>query len=223
MKSFIVCIDSTNNWYKEDDLYETLKAGETTPVGMSLKYMEGSQIEQGDLIFVVKTSQEKSSLIAVGKAINDYDEDPNIEGILIQLDFIKEKRKHFSTFSTLLTEAGIILTKDMNELLLDSELTEKLLKSLAVHIMITSSPETLCYINDPNIDKYQLLCDYLNIYCPKFRQDVIKRFPLIYENYKMGEIVDKDVIDLTYDAYLSSSVASDLDWDLLFRIVKPRA
>ena len=223
MKSFIVCINSTNNWYREDDLYENLKAGETTPVGMSLKYKAGSQIEQGDLVFVAKVSKTKSSLVAIGKAITDYDEDPNISGILIQLDFIQEKGKEFLAFHTLLKEGEINLRKDTDELLLTPEFTEKLLKSLAVHIMITTTQETVCYIHDPNLDTYQLLCNYLNDYCPEFRQEVIKRFPLIYENYKEGEIVDKDVIDLTYDAYVGSSVASDLDWELLFRVVKPRA
>lgn len=67
------------------------------------------------------------------------------------------------------------------------------------------------------------LCNYLNDYCPEFRLEGINRFPLIYENYKEGEIVDKDVIDLTYDTYMGSSVDSDLDWDLLFRVVKLRA
>jgi len=223
MKSFIVCINSTTNWYGENSSYEYLKTGVTTPVGISLKYKEGSQIEQGDLVFVVKVSQTKASLVAVRKAITDYDEDPDIEGILIQLDFIKKRRKEFLAFSTLITEAGIILTEDKYEILLAPEFSEKLLKSLAVHIMIISDSSTSCYINDPNIDKYQLLCNYLNDYCPEFRQEVIKRFPLIYENYKEGETIDKDLIDLTYGAYLGSSVATDLDWDLLFRIVKPRA
>ena len=63
MKSFILCINSTNNWYSENDLYEILKAGKTTPVGISLKYKEGSQIEQGDLIFIAKISKTKSSLV----------------------------------------------------------------------------------------------------------------------------------------------------------------
>lgn len=223
MKSFIVCVNSTTNWYRKDDLYATLKKGETTPVGMALKYKKGSQIEQGDLVFVVKVTKTKTSLVAVGKAITDYDEDPNIKGILIQLDFIQKRRKEYLTFSTLLTEAGIVITKEMDELLLAPEITEKILKSLAVHIMITSSSNTLCYIHDPNIRSYQLLCDYLNDYCPEFRQEVINRSPLIYENYKEGEIIDKDIIDLTYDRYYVSSVATDLDWDLLFKIVKPRA
>ena len=222
MKSFIVCINSTSSWYEENDVYETLKAGRTTPVGMSLKYKDGSQIEQEDLIFVVKVGKQKPCLIAVGKAITDYDEDPDIEGILIQLDFIKKKDKDYSVFSTILTEAGIILTKEMNEFLLSPDLTEKLLKCFAVHLMATYFPNPY-FVCDPNLNKNQLLCDYLNDYCPQFRQEVIKRSPLIYENYKEGEIVDKDIIDLTYDKSNNRFVGSFLDWEHLFEIVRPRA
>ncbi|MBO4638601.1 MAG: hypothetical protein J5710_02485 [Treponema sp.] len=220
MKSFIVCINSTVSWYKENDLYETLKKGETTPVGMALKYKEGSQIEQGDLVFAVKVTKTKASLVAVGKAITDYDEDPDIEGILIQIDFIKKKRKEFQAFSTLINEAGIIITQDMYEILLAPDFTEKLLKSFAIQNMTHFTP---CYIHDPNINQYQLICDYLNDYCPKFRQEVIKRFPLVYKNYKEGEVIDKDTIDLTYTQNIYSAIATDLDWDILFEIVRPRA
>ena len=223
MKSFIICVNSTISWYKEDDLYVTLKKGETTPVGISLKYKEGSQIEQGDLVFVVKVTKTKTTLVAVGKAITDYGDDSNIDGILIQLDFIQKKRKEFLTFSTLINDAGLVITKDIDELLLNPDFSEKLLKSFAVHIMIDRYSTVECYIHDPNIDKRQLLCDYLNDYCPMFRKEIIKRFPLIYKNYKEGESIDKDIIDLTYRGYYGSSDATDLDWDLLFKIVRPRA
>ena len=221
MKSFIVCFNSTTNWYKEDDLYETLKSGETTPVGISLKYMEGSQIEKGDLVFVVKLGKTKPWLLAVGKAITDYDEDPNIEGILIQLDFIKQKGKAFSAFSTLLAKEQIVLTEDMYELLLDPEFVEEIMKTFAVHLMVR-----ICfdYTHDPNIDRFQLLCDYLNDYCPNFRQEVIKLSPLVYKNYKEGEIIDKDIIDLTYDKNAVGFLdVSDFDWSVLFIAIRPRA
>ena len=222
MKSFIICMESSSDWYKDDDLYETLKAGETTPVGISLRYMEGSHIEQGDLIFVVKVSKTESSLMAVGKAIIDYDEDPDIEGILIQLDFIQEKGREYSIFPKLLKEAGIILTPEINELQLSPEFAEKLLKCFAVHLMQNYFPN-LCFVYDPNIDKNQLLCDYLNDYCPEFRKEVIKRFPIIYENYKQGEIIDQDLIDLTYDKSNNRFIGSFEEWERLFEIVRPRA
>lgn len=223
MKSFIICIKSTSDWYKEDDIYDELKGGKHTPVGISLKYHEGSLIEQGDLVFIVQTSKTKSSLVAVGRTITDYNEDPNIEGILIQLDFIQKRGKEFSIFQSLLEEGGIVLTRDIYELPLAPDFTEKLMKTLALHIMINSTQETACYIHNPKLDVDQLLCDYLNEFCPEFREEVIKRFTPVYKNYKEGEIIDKDLIDLTYDKSVTRFPGLVLDWNLLFDIVRPRA
>ena len=33
----------------------------------------------------------------------------------------------------------------------------------------------------------------------KSRQEVINRFPPIYKNYKEGDVIDKSLMDLTYD------------------------
>lgn len=76
---------------------------------------------------------------------------------------------------------------------------------------------------NPNRDKKQLFCDYLNDFCPEFRQEVIKRFPLVYHNYKEGEIIDRSLIDLTYDKSVTDFPGGILDWDRLFDIVRPRA
>lgn len=54
-------------------------------------------------------------------------------------------------------------------------------------------------------------------------QEVIKRFPLAYHNYKEGEIIDRSLIDLTYDKSVTGFPGGILDWDRLFDIVRPRA
>ncbi len=64
---------------------------------------------------------------------------------------------------------------------------------------------------NPNRDKKQLLCDYLNDFCPEFRQEVINRFPLVYHNYKEGEIIDRSLIDLTYDKSVTDFPGGILD------------
>ena len=76
---------------------------------------------------------------------------------------------------------------------------------------------------NPNRDKKQLLCDYLNDYCPEFRQEVFNRFPPVYKNYKEGEVIDKSLMDLTYDKAVPRFPGACLDWNLLFDIVRPRA
>ena len=62
----------------------------------------------------------------------------------------------------------------------------------------------------------------MNDFCPEFKKEVIKRFPLIYENFREGEIIDKSLIDLTYDKSVTRFPGLVLGWNLLFDIVRPR-
>ena len=57
----------------------------------------------------------------------------------------------------------------------------------------------------------------------KSRQEVINRFPPIYKNYKEGDVIDKSLMDLTYDKSVTRYPGGCLDWNLLFDIVRPRA
>ncbi len=102
------------------------------------------------------------------------------------------------------------------------DVVEKLVKRFAVVHMACPRPHSSFAFN-PNRDKKQLLCDYLNEFCPEFREEVIKRFPLEYKNYKEGEVVDHELIDLTYDKSNKEFPGCCLDWNLLFEIVRPRA
>ena len=74
-----------------------------------------------------------------------------------------------------------------------------------------------------NPDKKQLLCDYFNDYCPEFRQELINQFPPIYKNYKEGDVIDKSLMDLTYDKSVTRYPGGCLYWNLLFDIVRSRA
>ena len=48
-------------------------------------------------------------------------------------------------------------------------------------------------------------------------------FHTIYKNYKEGDVIDKSLMNLTYDKSVTRYPGGCLDWNLLFDIVRPRA
>ena len=216
---------SDSSWYRY--YFDDLKAGEIDGIRPCLDYKEGSLIEYGDLLIVIEKGNNWPLLSAIGKATSDYEQvtDGVHTGHVLDMhfDFLHGEHKDFTGTSTLLKEAGIDLYKmGKTEIKISDELTEKIIKRFAVVHMACAYPHSSFSYN-PKRDKKQLLCDYLNEYCPEFRKEVIKRFPLEYKNYKEGEVIDQSLIDLTYDKSVTRFPGACLDWNLLFDIVRPRA
>ena len=230
MGAFILYTEDVNKFFAPNGwaqlFFEDLKRG-TEKYGYCLNYKEGSLIQQGDLIIVMEKGQFWPLLVAIGKATSDYMYVTKGEAkghvIDIHFDFIIGEHKDFTNYSSLLKESGIDLyALQKEEVSLPPDVAEKLVKRFAVVYMACSSPHSSFAFN-PNRDKKQLLCDYLSEFCPEFREEVIKRFPLEYKNYKEGEVVDHELIDLTYDKSNKEFPGCCLDWNLLFEIVRPRA
>lgn len=232
MSAFILYTNSIEEFFGSDDswfryYFDNLKAGEIEQINPCLDYKEGSLIEQGDLLIVMENGKNWPLLGAIGKATSDYEHvtDGKYTGHVLDMhfDFLHGEHKDYTQFSVLLKQSGIDLySMEKTEIQISPELTEKLIKRFAVVHMATPYPHSSFAFN-PKRDKKQLLCDYLNEFCPEFRKEVIKRFPLLYKNYKEGEIIDKDLIDLTYDKSVTRFPGLVLDWNLLFDIVRPRA
>lgn len=231
MSAFLLYTESREDFFGPKDWYECffeeLKNGEKNRLGMCWDYSEDSLIEQGDLIIVMERGETRPLLLAVGRATSDYKHvsDGKHEGHVVDIhfDFIIGEHKDFTAFSSLLKKANIDLYElQKKEILLPPDVAETLMKRFAAVHMACSHPHSFLAFN-PNGDKKQLLCDYLNDFCPEFRQEVIKRFPLVYHNYKEGEIIDRSLIDLTYDKTVTGFPGGILDWDRLFDIVRPRA
>ena len=66
-------------------------------------------------------------------------------------------------------------------------------------------------------------CDYINYFCPKMRERIINESAdrMIYENYTKGETIDKDLLDITFEADNFNCGVPDIDSFLKFLI--PRA
>ena len=223
MRSFIIPYEMAFNSFRLlKDFFNDLKAGDKNHMCICYKYQEGSLIERDDLIFLMEPGQGYPSLLAMGKAVTDYAVNETGKTIEIHFDFMQGSNKDFTMTSTLLKEAGVSFTKNDSETMLSDELTEKLVKRFAVVHMACAYPHDSFSYN-PDRDKKQLLCDYLNDYCPEFRLEVINRFPPVYKNYKEGDVIDKSLMDLTYDKSVTRFPGACLDWNLLFDIVRPRA
>ena len=231
MSAFLLYVQSSeeiignDEWFKK--LFDELSSGYETIDSIGWPYTEGSQIKDGDLIIVMEKGQFWPLLVGIGKTVSDYQHvtygKHNGHIIDIHFDFLQGEHKDFTGYSTLLKESGIDLYKlKRTEIQLPEEVTEKLIKRFAVVHMACPRPHSSFAFN-PKRDKKQLLCNYLNEYCPEFRKEIIKRFPLEYKNYKEGEVIDKDLIDLTYDKSVTSFPGACLDWNLLFDIIRPRA
>lgn len=212
-----------NTWYQA--FFNDLISGKEN-YGYCLDYVEGSLIKEDDLIIVMEQGKFWPLLGAIGRATSDYEHvtDGEHEGNVIEIhfDFIIGEHKDFTQFSTLLKKSGVDLYElNKSEVQISSELAEKLIKQFAVVYMASPYPHSSFAFN-PKRDKKQLLCNYLNEFCPEFRNEVIKRFPLEYKNYKEGEVIDRELIELTYDKSVRFPGLC-LDWNLLFDIVRPRA
>lgn len=230
MSAFLLYVESAEmiigneEWFHK--LFDGLKSGYENIQNVGWDYTEGSQIKDGDLIIVMEKGQNWPLLVAIGKAVSDYQHVVygKHEGHVIDIhyDFIIGEHKDHTQFSCLIKESGINLYElQKKEIQISDELAEKLIKRFAVVHMAAPYPHSGFAFN-PKRDKKQLLCDYLNEFCPEFRNEVIKRFPLEYKNYKEGEVVDRDLIELTYDKSVRFPGLC-LDWNLLFDIVRPRA
>lgn len=232
MSAFILYTNSIEEFFGPDSIwfkrcFDDLKAGEIEGINPCLDYEEGSQIQYGDLLIVMEKGKNWPLLGAIGKATSDYEHvtyGKHTGHVLdMHFDFLHGEHKDFTQFSVLLKQSGIDLYEiGKNEIQISRELTEKLIKRFAVVHMAAPYPHSGFAFN-PKRDKKQLLCDYLNEYCPEFRKEVIKRFPLEYKNYKEGEVIDQDLIELTYDKSVTRFPGLCLDWNLLFDIVRPRA
>ena len=231
MSAFLLYVESAEMIIGNKELFQMLFDGlssgyeEIENIGWS--YTEDSLIKEGDLIIVMERGQTWPSLVAIGKAVSDY-QNVSYKGIKghvidIHFDFIIGEHKDHTQFSNLLIQSQINLRElNKQEIQLSEEITEKFIKRFASVYMACSQPHSSFAFN-PKKDKKQLLCDYLNEFCPEFRKEVIKRFPLEYKNFKQGEIIDQDLIDLTYDKSVTKYPGACLDWNRLFDIVRPRA
>ncbi|MBO4729822.1 MAG: hypothetical protein J5631_15535 [Spirochaetaceae bacterium] len=219
MSAFILYMQSAPT----EELIERLIDGDKDKSHIALPQLGNESLEQNDLIIVMENVKNNPLLVAIGKAVSDYEVSEYGKTVNIHFDFIIGEHKDFTQFSCLLKEEGFDLDKTNEDIIqLPVELTEKLIKRFAVVYMACSHPHSSFAFN-PKQDKKQLLCDYLNEFCPEFRKEVIKRFPLEYKNYKQGEVIDRELIDLTYDKSVTKFPDLILDWNLLFDIVRPRA
>ena len=218
MSAYLLYIQSAPT----ESLVERLSQGDKDKAHIDLPQLGNRIVEQGDLIIVMEKGELHPLLVAIGKAVSDYEITEHGKTIPILFDFIIGEHKDFTQFYCLLKEANIDLNKIKEDLFkIPDALIEKLIKRFAVVHMACPRPHSSFAFN-PKRDKKQLLCDYLNEFCPEFRQEVIKRFPLEYNNYKKGEVIDRDLIELTYDKSVRFPGLC-LDWNLLFDIVRPRA
>ena len=219
MCAFILYLQSAPT----EELIERLIDGDKDKSHIALPQLGNESLEQNDLIIVMEKGESYPLLVAIGKAVSDYEVSEYGKTVDIHFDFIIGEHKDFTQFSCLLKEEGFDLDKINEDIIqLPVELTEKLIKRFASVYMACSQPHPSFAFN-PKQDKKQLLCDYLNEFCPEFRKEVIKRFPLEFKNFKQGEVIDRDLIDLTYDKSATQFPESCLDWNLLFDIVRPRA
>ena len=218
MSAFILYLQSAPT----EELIERLIDGDKDKSHIALPQLGDESLEQNDLIIVMEKGESYPLLVAIGKAVSDYEVSEYGKTVDIHFDFIIGEHKDFTQFSCLLKE-GFDLDKINEDIIqLPVELTEKLIKRFASVYMACSQPHPSFAFN-PKQDKKQLLCDYLNEFCPEFRKEVIKRFPLEFKNFKQGEVIDRELIDLTYDKSATQFPESCLDWNLLFDIVRPRA
>ena len=219
MSAFILYLQSAPT----EELIERLIDGDKDKSHIALPQLGNESLEQNDLIIVMEKGESYPLLVAIGKAVSDYEVSEYGKTVDIHFDFIIGEHKDFTQFSCLLKEEGFDLDKINEDIIqLPVELTEKLIKRFVSVYMACSQPHPSFAFN-PKQDKKQLLCDYLNEFCPEFRKEVIKRFPLEFKNFKQGEVIDRDLIDLTYDKSATQFPESCLDWNLLFNIVRPRA
>ena len=219
MSAFILYLQSAPT----EELIERLIDGDKDKSHIALPQLGDESLEQNDLIIVMEKGESYPLLVAIGKAVSDYEVSEYGKTVDIHFDFIIGEHKDFTQFSCLLKEEGFDLDKINEDIIqLPVELTEKLIKRFVSVYMACSQPHPSFAFN-PKQDKKQLLCDYLNEFCPEFRKEVIKRFPLEFKNFKQGEVIDRDLIDLTYDKSATQFPESCLDWNLLFDIVRPRA
>ena len=219
MSAFILYLQSAPT----EELIERLIDGDKDKSHIALPQLGDESLEQNDLIIVMEKGESYPLLVAIGKAVSDYEVSEYGKTVDIHFDFIIGEHKDFTQFSCLLKEEGFDLDKINEDIIqLPVELTEKLIKRFSSVYMACSQPHPSFAFN-PKQDKKQLLCDYLNEFCPEFRKEVIKRFPLEFKNFKQGEVIDRDLIDLTYDKSATQFPESCLDWNLLFDIVRPRA
>ena len=231
MSAFILYVETpemiigNDEWFQK--LFDGLRSGYENINSIGWLYTEGSLIKDGDLIIVMEKGHFWPLLVAIGKAVSDYQHVTykKSEGHIIDIhfDFIIGDRKDHTQFSSLLKESKIDLYElNKREIQIKSDVAEKLIKRFATVYMACANPHSGFAFN-PKRDKKQLLCDYLNEFCPDFRKEIIKRFPLEYNNFKEGEVIDQDLIDLTYDKSITNFPGACLDWNLLFNIVRPRA
>lgn len=227
MSAFLICVETLDDFFASKQFFQLcfddLLSGDKNHICHCWPFTEGSLLEQGDLIILMEKEKSNPLLVAIGKTVTDYAYNETGHTIEIHFDFMQGEHKDFTQYSVLLQEAEIDLNKKhQKEIQLSAALTEKLIKRFAVVHMACAYPHSGFAFNH-KIDKKQLLCDYLNEFCPEFRKEIIKRFPLEYNNYKKGEVIDKDLIDLTYDKSNKTFPGAVLDWNLLFDIIRPRA
>ncbi len=230
MSAFILYKESDEKFFGSKsmiiDFFDNLSSGENV-LGYCQTYFDGTQLKEGDLVIAMEKYENSFKLLALGSATSDYQY--VTDGIMddcvidIKLDFIIGEHKDYTQFSSLLEENGIDLDAlQRKEIKISDELAEKLLKRFASVYMSQECPDSGLAFN-PKMDIKQLLCNYLNDYCPEFKKEVIKRFPLVYHNYNEGETIDRSLIDLTWDKSVKQFPARVLDWNYLFDIVRPRA
>ena len=218
-------VGSDKSWCKY--YFYSLKRGEVDRINPCLDYMEGSLIELGDLLILMEKGKEGPLVWAIGRATSDYEhvtyEEHKGHVLDMHFDFIIGEHQDHTGFSILLNEAGIDVCKmGKQEIKLSDELAEKLIKRFA-SVYMTYPEFGSGFAFNPKRDKKQVLCNYLNDYCPEFRSEVINRFSLEYKNYRQGEVVDKTLVDLTYDKTVTDFPRLCYDSNRLFDIVRPRA
>jgi hypothetical protein len=182
-------------------------------VGMNWSIFDFEELEIGDFFILQQVGTDNDGIAMVGTFISEpYTEaswkkkdGTNLFYADMEVDLIinRNNKKNKSLFSAEELQqkfSEIDWHKGHSGVLIPDEYLEKLVLDICYQIfLLKEKTENIRFATINEL--WQKACDYINYFCPDMRNKIIEKRQndLIYKNYSDGEVIDKSLMDITFD------------------------
>jgi hypothetical protein len=182
-------------------------------VGMNWSIFDFEELEIGDFFILQQVGTDNDGIAMVGTFISEpYTEaswkkkdGTNLFYADMKVDLIinRNNKKNKSLFSAEELQqkfSEIDWHKGHSGVLIpQANLEDLILEICSQMFMLRESSMNIGFYSTEHL--WQKACDYINYFCPDMRNKIIEKRQndLIYKNYSDGEVIDKSLMDITFD------------------------
>ena len=203
--------------------------------GMNWSIYDFENLEEGDYWILQQVGTDKDGIAGFGTFVSEpytsaswrKKDGTNLFYADLYFDCIIDRRK--TDFLSAAELEKIIPEIEWHKghsgvLIEDAAIVEKLILTIVKKVCPIRKPNTLiAYEQEEENQMIEGLGDYIRDLCPVFKKRVIESKKLIYRDFKEGETVEDNFIDIEFDEKLSKSLPENVSDEDLIKVLNPIA